>query len=117
MGVEAIATAILRGDALAARSLTHDWLAGMPQVAAEPAPTSRDARVRAVAASLIELFAERISQTAPAWSGGVGPVEEPIYLLAAARTMPRLRRMCEDESPAPLRRRRLLAPRDLLTFA
>jgi hypothetical protein len=37
--------------------------------------------------------------------------------VAAAETLPRLRRLCEEEGPEPLRRRGLLAPPDFLTAA
>ena len=117
MELEAIAIAVVAGDALSARSLTQDWLATSPRLAGEAPPASEDARVRAVAAGLAELFAERLGQTAPAWAGSVASLDEPLFLLAAARTMPRLRAMCEAESPPPLRRRRLYAPRGFLTFA
>lgn len=115
-GVEAIARAVVAGDALAARALAQDWLGTCPRFAAEPPPTSADARVRATAASLVELFAARSGQPAPGWAASIGPLDEPLYLLAAARTMPRLRRLGEQQAPDPLRRR-VYAPGDYLTFA
>jgi hypothetical protein len=42
---------------------------------------------------------------------------EAVFLVRAAESMPRLRRLCEEQSPEPLRRRRLLAPPDFLTAA
>lgn len=117
MGIESITRAILDDDALLARSLVQDWFAAGPRMAAEPEPLSRDARLLAIAASLAELFAERFGQTPPGWAKDIGPLDEPIYLLGAARTMTRLRRLCEEQSPEPLRRRRLFAPKDYLTLA
>lgn len=117
MGIEAIARAAVEGDALAARSLAQDWLAGHPRVADELPPTSSDVRVRAAAASLAEMFADRLAQPPPAWAAAIAPLDEPFYLLAAARTMSRLRRLCEEQSPAALRRRKLFAPEGYLTFA
>jgi len=116
VGVEAIAIAVIEGDALLARSLAQDWLGSDPIASEEPEPLSHDVRVRAVAASLVELFAERLGQKAPVWTNSVGAMDEPFYLLKAARTMTRLRRLCEEESPEPLRRRLLYAPRGFLTF-
>jgi hypothetical protein len=117
VGIEGIARAILSGDALAVRSLVQDWLSTSPSVAAESLPTSSDVQIRALSAALSELFAIRLAQQPPIWAREIGPLDEPLYLLTAARTMPRLRRLCEEEAPAPLRRRRLFAPRDYLTFA
>lgn len=117
VGVEAIARAVVAGDALAARSLAQDWLAADPRLSDEPPPSSPDARVRAVSAALAELFADRLGQAAPAWAAGIGPLDEPFYLLASARTMLRSRRLCEEQTPPALRRRRLYAPGNYLTFA
>ena len=117
MGVEAIAQAVVSGDALAARSLAQDWLAAAPRVAGEPPPSSADPRVRAVTAALAELFADRLGQLPPVWAAAIGPVDEPYFLVAAARTMTRFRRLCEEQSPPPLRRRRLFAPPEYMTFA
>lgn len=117
MGIEAIAEAVVAGNALVARNLTQDWIAAGPLVAEEPPPGSSAPLVRAVAAALTELFAERLGQTPPAWAASVGPVDEPYFLVTAARTMTRFRRLCEEQSPLPLRRRRLFAPPGFLTFA
>ena len=42
---------------------------------------------------------------------------EPVYLVRAAETMPRLRRSCETEGPEPLRARQVYAPPEFLTAA
>src|SRR4051812_18911164 len=117
VGIEAIAAAVTRGDALLARSLTLDWLQSNPAAHNEPAPETTDPTIRAVSASLVELFAERLGQPAPAWTAQIGPLDKPFYLLKSAQTLSRLRRLCEQESPEPLRRRRLYAPSGFLTFA
>jgi hypothetical protein len=41
----------------------------------------------------------------------------PRFLVRSAATMKNLRRMCEEESPGPLKRRNLFAPADYLRFA
>ena len=71
----------------------------------------------AVAAALVELFAERAGQAAPDWTREVLPAPEPLFLLREAGTMKRLRKLCEEQSPLPLRRRRIYVPPDFLTFA
>src|SRR4051812_2632561 len=70
-----------------------------------------------LAAGLAELLAARAGQTPTAWTAAVPGVAEPVFLVRAAETMPRLRHLCETEGPEPLRRRHLLAPPDFLTAA
>jgi hypothetical protein len=41
----------------------------------------------------------------------------PLALAAGVVELPRLRRLCEEEGPEPLRRRGFLAPPEFLTFA
>ena len=115
--LEQLAEAALAGEALALRSLAQDWLSENPRMSDCPRPPSDDAQVLAVAASLVELFAGRAGQLAPQWTRSIGPLAHPRYLLRAAETMKRLRRMCEVESPPPLRRRNLYAPAEFLQFA
>ncbi len=115
--LEQLAEAALSADALALRSLAQEWLQENPCIADCPKPSSNDVQVLVVAAALVELFADRTGQPPPPWSGSIGPLAHPRYLLRAARTMKRLRRMCETESPPPLRRRNLYAPAEFLLFA
>ena len=115
--LEDIARAAIAGEALSVRSLTQDWLAAERHLAKVPRPENVDERVRIVAAALIELFALRRGEPAPDWTAQIGPLSEPMFLLRYAATMPRLRRMCELESPEPLRRRRIFAPADYLVAA
>ena len=117
MNVEAIAESILRGQPLVARSLVLGWLSSSPDIERELLPNSRDQRVLALSAALVQLLAERLGQRSPDWTGQVHALQEPLYLLRSAATMPRLRRLCEEQSPGPLRRRNLFAPADYLTFA
>jgi hypothetical protein len=71
----------------------------------------------AIAAGIAELLAERNAQEPPPWTRPIPAAAEPVFLVKAAQRMPRLRRLCEEEGPEPLRRRRLLAPPDFLTAA
>jgi hypothetical protein len=115
--IEQIAAAILHDDSLLARALVQEFLHSQPAFAEIAQPETTDPVLLAVTASLLELFALRARQTAPTWTRQIGPVEQPIYLLKAAAHMRRLRDLCHDAAPEPLRRRRLYAPPDYLAFA
>jgi hypothetical protein len=107
---ENIAIQILANEPLQVRSLVQDWLRSAPVFAHEPAPTSRDARVRTVAAALVELLAERAGQAAPAWTATVAKLATPVFLVEAAQHSPKLRARIERESPEALRKRNVFAP-------
>ncbi|MCX5743027.1 MAG: hypothetical protein NT062_11080 [Proteobacteria bacterium] len=111
---ENIATAILTNDPLIARSLVQDWLRSAPVFADEPPPATTDLRVRAVAAAVVELLAERAGQPAPHWTATEGCLTSPLFLVDAAQHSPKLRARIERESPAPLRKRNLFAPASYL---
>ena len=115
--IKQIAEATLFEDGLQVRSLVQDFFRQHPNLAAITPPETDDERVLAISAALLELFALRTNQTAPTWTHHVGALPEPIYLLKAAQYMKRLRQLCEQESPEPLRKRGLYAPPDYLTFA
>jgi len=111
-----LAAAALGGDALALRGFVQDLVRSFPVLAMVPPPASTDRRLLAVAAAIVELLAERSGQSPPIWTADIGPVSDPIHLLTAARTMIRLRRLCEAEAPWPLRRRGLYAPPNYLVW-
>ena len=115
--IEHIAEAALSGESLKVRSLVQDFLRQRPDLAAITPPQTDDEHILAMSAALLELFAMRTNQAAPAWTPNVGPLPEPIYLLKAAHHMKRLRTLCEKESPEPLRKRSFYAPPDYLTYA
>lgn len=115
--IEQIAQAILNGDSLAARALAQDFVRSIPSLAEVKAPATLDPLVLAMSAALLELFALRAMQEAPAWTRVVGAVSEPIFLLKSAQTMKHLRVLCETESPEPLRQRGFFAPPNYLEFA
>ena len=114
--LEVIARAVLGGDALVVRSKVQDWLASSPRFDKCDPPDCADPSILAVAASLVELLASRRGQSAPGWTKSVGAVDRPLYLLKSAESMPRLRQLCDEESPEPLRKRRLFAPPNYLEF-
>lgn len=70
-----------------------------------------------LAAGLVEMLSLRAGKTCPGWAGEIGPSPQIIFLVQAAESMPRLRRLCEEEGPLPLRRRGFLAPPDFLAVA
>ena len=111
---EQIAICILAGQALAVRSLVQDWLRSGSGLGLEPPPSSRDPKVRAVAAAIVELLAARLNERAPPWTATVGALPEPLYLVQAASRSQSLRARVERESPEPLRRRNMFAPQSYL---
>jgi hypothetical protein len=115
--LEEIARAALDGDPLLLRSLVQDWCVAGLRLAEVARPATHDPTVLAVSAALAELFALRTAQSAPAWTSVVPGLPEPRFLVRSAASMKRLRQMCEDESPWPLKRRNLFAPPNYLMFA
>ena len=117
MDLKELVRALLRFDALTARQ----WLADAGRSGLVwsdiPAPVGLDATERAVAAGVAELLASRAGQAPPGWAAAIPPAPRVLFLVRAAATMPRLRAVCERESPEPLRRRGLLAPPDFLSIA
>lgn len=114
--IDSVAEAALARDALRLRAATIELLRCYSRICDVPPPESRDPSVQATAAGLIELFAERQFQPPPSWSADFGALDAPFHLLASAARMPRLRAECEAESPPPLRKRKLYAPSNFLTF-
>jgi hypothetical protein len=114
---EQLAEAALAGDALLLRSLTLDWLRENPSLAKLSPPQSQDETVNVVAAGLVDLLASRCGQSPPPWTANIGSLPQPFYLVKSAKTMRRLRELCDAQSPPSLRKRNLLAPPTFLTFA
>ncbi|HEX4793389.1 MAG TPA: hypothetical protein VH370_06335 [Humisphaera sp.] len=114
---EQLAEAALSGDALLLRSLAQDWLSENGSIAQCARPRSEDRTILAIAAGIVELLAQRRGQMPPIWAISIGGIEEPLFLVRSAQSMPRLRYLCETQSPIPLRKRNLLAPPTFLEFA
>ena len=117
MELDDLVRALLSGETLVARQWVADAARARYDWSAVPAPSTADPTYRAVAAGIVELLAARNGQEPAAWTAAVPAAPETVYLVRAARTMPRLRRACEQEGPEPLRRRGVLAPADFLTAA
>lgn len=115
--IDQLAEAALMRDSLRLRSLLQDWLAGKPRMSDVARPETPDPRILVLSAALVELFAARLGQQPPAWTRDIGPLAQPFYLLESASHMKRLRTLCEQEAPEPLRRRRIFAPPNFLEFA
>ncbi len=117
MELRNLVLALLARDALKARQWTADATREAVVWTDVPLPVGWSALELSVAAGVVELFAARAHQAPPPWTGAVGAAPEPVYLVRAAETMPRLRRSCQTEGPEPLRVRMLYAPPDFLTAA
>jgi hypothetical protein len=115
--IDQLAQAALSGDALLLRALAQEWLQENSLLAESLPPESNDRSILVIAAGLVELFAQRRREAAPDWTRGVAGLDQPFFLVRSAERMPRLRRLCETESPLPLRKRNLFAPATYLQFA
>lgn len=115
--IEQLARAALERESLQLRSLVQDFLRSQPNLVDVQPPQTEDEVVLAMSAALLELLALRTNQASPPWTASVGPAKEPFYLLKSAAQMKRLRQLCRQESPEPLRTRRFYAPPDYLAFA
>jgi len=112
-----LVNALLHHDMLTARQMVADARRAAFVWSSVPEPRGFDASAQAVAAGVVEMLAARARQSPPSWTASVRRSPTPVFLVRAALTMPRLRRLCEAEGPEPLRRRDVMAPPDFLTLA
>lgn len=112
-----LVAALLERDALRSRQWIADAERARFSWSQVGRPRGLDPLGMAVAAALVELMAERHGTPPPAWTSAVPAAPRRVFLVRAAEELPRLRRLCEEEGPEPLRRRGLLAPPDFLTAA
>jgi hypothetical protein len=117
MELRDLVEALLQGDTLRARQWVADAARRGLSWSDLPSPKELSPVARAVAASVVEMMASRAGQPAPPWAEAVPASPTTVFLVRAAESMPRLRRLCEEEGPAQLRKRRLLAPPEFLTWA
>jgi len=117
MDLHDLVQALLRRDALAARQWVADAARQSFAWTAVRRPVGWGALELSVAAGVVELCASRAKQRPPSWTATVREAPAPVYLVRAAETMPRLRRLCETEGPEPLRWRHIFAPPEFLTIA
>jgi hypothetical protein len=109
-----LVTALLQHDALHARHLVM-------ALDREPAtwqqiqkPCGWQEEELSLAAGVIETMCERRGLSPPEWTREIPAIAQPRYLVQAAETMPRLRKLCEEAGPEALRRRNFYAPPDFL---
>ena len=117
MDLRDLVDALVSRDALRARQ----WVADAARAAFDwtrvAQPRGLDALGLAVAAAVVEMMAGRQGSRPASWTSAVPAAPQRLFLVRAAESLPRLRRLCEEEGPEPLRRRGLLAPPDFLTAA
>jgi len=117
MHLEDLVGALLNHDSLAARQWVQDAVRANLSWERIPKPESLGETGLAVAAGIAEVLAARQGQQPPSWTQRVQAAPHPVFLVRAISTMRRLRALCEQEGPEPLRRRRILAPPEFLSFA
>jgi hypothetical protein len=116
MDLSDLVRSLLGGHALLARQWVADAKRARFAWTSVALPKDLDVAGLAVAAGIAELLARRAGQKPPTWTEAIGAAPEPVLLVRAAAVLPNLRRMCEEDGPEPLRRRRILAPPEFLTF-
>jgi hypothetical protein len=109
--------ALVSRDALRARQWVADSVRAGFDWSHAPQPDGLDPLALAVAAAVVELMAGRQGKSPAGWTSAVPAAPHRMYLVRAAESLRRLRRLCDEEGPEPLRRRGLLAPPDFLTAA
>jgi hypothetical protein len=109
--------ALVNRDALRARQWVADAARAKFDWAGVDEPRGLDAIGLAVAAAVVEMIAARQGIAPASWTATVPAAPNRVFLVRAAESLPRLRRLCEEEGPEPLRRRGLLAPPGFLTAA
>ncbi len=117
MQLSELVDALMKFDSLRARQWVADALAVSLEWSEIPRPVGLGAESLAVAAGVAEMLAERSDQAPPSWTTNVPKSPTKIYLVRWADSMPRLRKLCEQEGPEPLRQRQILAPPEFLTVA
>ena len=117
MDIHDLVAALIARDALRARQWVADAERAGFNWGGVAEPHDLDSTALALAAALVEMMSSRYGIQAPAWTSVVPAAPRRVFLVRAAEMLPRLRRLCEEEGPEPLRRRGLLAPPDFLTAA
>jgi hypothetical protein len=70
-----------------------------------------------VSAALVELFASRRGEAAPAWTSAIGGLAEPRFLMGGyEKRYPKRAARWLRESPEPLKKRNLYASAEFLEF-
>ncbi len=109
--------ALMEHETLRARQWVADAIREPIRWTEVACPSGLNAEQLAVAAGVAEMLAQRMEQIPPDWAAEVPRSPARLYLVQSAESMPRLRRLCEQEGPEPLRKRNVLAPPEFLTVA
>ena len=117
MDLRDLVAALITRDPLTARQWVADAARAKFDWARAAKPDGLDPLALAVAAAIVEMMVEREHREPPSWTAAVPAAPRRLSLVAAAEFLPRLRRLCEEDGPEPLRRRGLLAPPDFLSAA
>lgn len=117
MDLSELVEALMNYDVLAARQWVTDAMQTNICWSEVVCPKGLSAKGLAIAAGVAELLAQRMKQSPPNWTKDVVASPVTIYLVRSAKTMPRLKMLCEQEGPEPLRKRRILAPPEFLMVA
>lgn len=117
MDLRDLVDALVSREALRARQWVADAARAGFDWTRVAEPRGLDPLGLAVAAAMVEMMAGRQGKRPASWTSAVPAAPHRLFLVRAAESLPRLRRLCEEEGPEPLRRRGLLAPPDFLTAA
>src|SRR6185503_3605746 len=90
MDLRDLVHAAMKHDALVARQWVADAARSGLEWSKVPRPSGLDQTEMAVAAGLAEMLADRARQAPPDWAASVLPAPEPVWLVRAAASMPRL---------------------------
>jgi len=114
--IDQIVNAALAQESLQLRSLIQQFLRTNPNFRDLPPPITDEPIKFALAAAIVELLAQQTNQKPPSWTADAPLLTEPIFLLKSVVKMNRLRQLCIDESPLPLKSRGFYAPPNYLSF-
>lgn len=114
--VKDIAQAALKRDNFHLKCLVQELWQEKRPLREYAKPESNDPQILSLAAGLVELLARQWKQIPPTWTKNIGAMSEPFFLPKHADDMKNFRRLCETESPEPLRMRNLYAPPNFLEF-
>ena len=115
--IEQIVNAALAQESLQLRGLIQQFLHTNPNFGELPMFATNNPIKFALAASIVELLAQQSGQEPPSWASRAPALVEPMFLLKSAVKMKRLRQLCIEESPLPLKKRVFYAPPNYLSFA
>lgn len=108
--IDDLVAAVLEHRALDVRVVANDLRLAFPDWRHLPKPASLDETTQIVASGLAELLAEYCGCEPPEWAANCRSLDRPVYLIKSAASMRNLRKLCDEQSPEPLRRRNLFAP-------